>query len=147
MPVELAAFTADELAAWLQAELGAETATLLGWTTAGDFTRVIAATVRTAGLSTIEEASDESALLAYARLALWGAARKALVSAINLGYADGDRFDREALYKHAAAEYDLAVKEVDAIAVTAAPPTLQRYRVRRHDPMRDRLTDPCRRWS
>lgn len=140
MPVELTDYSDGALLDWMAGEVGEALAGVLGWSEPALFEPMLAATVRLAGLSDVAAATDEDWLLACARAALWSAARRALVSAVNLRYPDGESADRATLYTHAAAEADRAEAALLALRRTrGGVPALTRVPVRHRSAFADPL--------
>jgi len=94
-------YTAEELAAWMRDEL-LDTATVLGMgdPTHAGYTTAVRRTVRAYGVSDISEATDVVKLEALALIEVWRSVVNKTATAINFE-ADGGRYDREAIHKHA----------------------------------------------
>jgi hypothetical protein len=94
-------YTAEELAAWMRDELLA-TATVLGMSDPAHpgYTTAVRRTVRAYGVSDISQATDVVKLEALALIEVWRSVVNQTATAINFE-ADGGRYDREAIHKHA----------------------------------------------
>jgi hypothetical protein len=94
-------FTSEELATWMRDELLA-TATVLGMDNPANpgYTTAVRRTLRAYGVSDLAQATDVVKLEALALIEVWRSVVNQTATAINFE-ADGGRYDREAIHKHA----------------------------------------------